>query len=360
MMQRLRIALVVPSLAGGGAEKVMISVAAGLDRKRYEPALVALSAQGPHRELMPETLELVDLEQPRLRGALPALFSLFRQRRFDVIVSTMGYLNMGILLGGRLGSGGAALIVREANTPDATLASFRFPALGRFGYRRLYPRASAVVCNAQGVKRELAALGVPDGQIRVIPNPVDVDMIRRTSAVRAPGTGRRFVAVGRLTHQKGFDRLVSLMRRMPPEDRLTIFGEGPLRADLDKAIRDAGLSDRIDLPGFSNEPLPFVAGADAFLMPSRWEGMPNAALEALALGTPVIASAQSGGLIDLSAELPREALTIADTAERFADAASSVRAYPNAAGLRPSVLPLRFSKPAVLSDYSTLIDACAA
>ncbi len=358
-MQRRRVAFIVPSLAGGGAEKVMISVATGLDSARYDATLVALSAQGPLRDLVPKMLALVDLGQPRLRNALPALFSLFRRHRFDAIVSTMGYLNMGILLGGRIGSGGADIIVREANTPDATLASLRLPGLGRFGYRHLYRRAGAVVCNAHGVRRELAALGVPAKHIRVIPNPVDIDAVRSTTAMRDPGPGRRFVAVGRLTHQKGFDRLVSLMRQTPPDDRLTILGEGPLRADLEKAVRDAGLSGRIGLPGFSNDPLPLIAGADAFLMPSRWEGLPNAALEALALGTPVIASAQSGGLADLSDETSPGALTIADTAERFASAVRNIHARPEPTGLRPNALPARFSRDAVVASYADLIDAGA-
>ena len=356
MTDPLRVAFVLPSLAGGGAEKVMLSVASGIGRERFRPTLVVLNADGPLRHAVPDTLDLVDLKSPRLRSGLAAMFSLFRQRRFDVIVSTMGYMNMGILLGGTAGTGGAKVIVREANTPDATLDSFPFPLLGKIGYRFLYKRAAAVVCNAAAVKAGLVQLGVPEKQVLIVPNPVDIEGLRRdTQRLRHPGSGRRFVAVGRLTHQKGYDRLIPIMRNGRPDDHLTILGEGPLRAQLEADLRDAGLTDRVHMPGFVENPEPIVAGADAFLMPSRWEGMPNAALESLALGTPVIASSGSGGLVELQDEVPNARLSIADSELAFERLVQNVEPSPEQTGLRPVGLPERFSKPSVISAFEALI-----
>ena len=357
-MGTARIALVLPSFAGGGAEKVMVALAAGLDRHRFSTSIVAFSSDGPLRDTVPDDVEVIDLNRPRLRAALPALFTTLRARRFDLVLTTMGYVNMGVLLGGRVGAGGARIIVREANAPSATTARLPVPGLARLGYRTLYRRAAAVVCNATAVKADLAGLGVPEAHIHLIPNPVDIDGLRHgVSVSRQPGPGRRFVAAGRLTHQKGFDRLIGLMRDGPADDRLTILGDGPLRAELEASIDRLGLSDRVRLPGFVPDPAPLIAGADAFLMPSRWEGLPNAALEALALGTPVIASATAGGLSDLAGEVPADALSIAGSAEEFAAIAGAVLPTPDIDGPRPCVLPNRFSKQHVIAAYEALIDA---
>ena len=143
---------------------------------------------------------------------------------------------------------GTRLIIREANTPLLALRRGRVPApaLMRCAYRLLYPTADLVLCQHQAMAEEMRTrFGVPVEKIAVLPNPVDSAWLRAGSPRREPGPGRRFVAAGRLTHQKGFDRLIDMVADGGPGDRLCIFGDGPDRAALEGRVRERGAADRI-------------------------------------------------------------------------------------------------------------------
>jgi glycosyltransferase involved in cell wall biosynthesis len=354
-----KIALILPSFAGGGAERVMIHLSRRLDRSRFEPMVIILNDVGPLRDDVPDDVTIISLDTPSLRNALPRLYSALRRASPDIVLSTMGYLNMGVLLVARWAlSSEARIVVREANMPSVTLDQLRPAFLARLGYRYLYPRADAIICNATRVSEELARMGAPLKKIKMVANPVDIDALREmgnSDRRDAPMSGRSFVAIGRLTHQKGFDRLISWLAEMPNDDRLTIMGDGPMRGHLENLVAEHKLDDRIEFDGFRSEPWSTIAQADAFLMPSRWEGMPNAALEALALGTPVIATSESGGLPELQSEVPDEMLIIANGKDEFIAAMEATSNRKVESGLRANSLPARFEIEEVMTSYGKIL-----
>jgi glycosyltransferase involved in cell wall biosynthesis len=162
-----------------------------------------------------------------------------------------------------------------------------------------YRAADAIVAVSGGVAEDLADFGrLPERKMRVIHNPVfDADI---ETLARAPLTHTWFerqepsivLAVGRLHRQKGFDILLDAFAtaRAEVDCRLVILGEGPERAALLAKAEALGLSYDIDMPGFVENPFPLMARAGAFVLSSRWEGFPNALVEAMACGAPVIAA----------------------------------------------------------------------
>ena len=347
-----RIVFVLPSFAGGGAERVVLALAGALDRARIEAEIVVLDGRGPLSP--PAGIAIHDLCRPRLRHALRPLRAVLRARKPDSILSTMGYLNLAVLGMAPVLAGRPRLIVREANLPAKSIEAMRWPALARLAYRMLYPRADAVLCNARVVADALGtAARVPSARLHILDNPVDGAAIRAGLVpVREPGPGPRFVAAGRLTHQKGFDRLIDMMGKLGVDAHLTILGDGSDRAALAARIVEKGLGARVRLAGFVPAPWAHYAGADAFLLPSRWEGMPNAALEALACGTPVIATPESGGIGEVAAE--SDAVTLAAWGPAFR--AAMARAAPSpVAAPRPSRLPARFALETVARRLEALL-----
>ena len=275
---------------------------------------------------------------------MPALIAILRRLRPHAVVPTLGYLNLALLAARPL-LPATRIYPREANLPSVSIDALPSPALGRLAYRLLYPRAEGVLCNARVVAEELAReCGVAPVRIHQIDNPVDVEQVSAAalSVIRAEGSGPRFVAAGRLTHQKGFDRLIDLFATLAPDAHLTILGEGPDRAALEARVKARNIATRIAFAGFQARPWPFYAGADAFLLPSRWEGMPNAALEALACGTPVIATPESGGIGEVAVEAAPSAVTVAPWDKEFAAALRAVHAQAVAVP-RASLLPERFT-----------------
>ncbi|MGE3505367.1 MAG: glycosyltransferase [Alphaproteobacteria bacterium] len=338
------VVFVLPSFAGGGAERVVLNLAGALDRARFSSEIVVLDGSGPLTASVPSGIPVHDLQRPRLRQAMPALIATLRRLRPHAVVPTLGYLNLALLAARPL-LPTTRIFPREANLPSVSIDALPSPTLGRLAYRYLYPRADGVLCNARIVAEALARdCGVPPMRIHLIDNPIDVVQIRAAAApaVRAEGAGPRLVASGRLTHQKGFDRLIDLFATMASDAHLTILGEGPDRAALEKRAKALGIAKRISFAGFQAQPWAFYAGADAFLLPSRWEGMPNAALEALACGTRVITTPESGGTGEVAAAAAPGAVTVAPWGEGFAAALRAVRAQP-APAPRESLLPERFT-----------------
>jgi glycosyltransferase involved in cell wall biosynthesis len=353
-----RIAFVLPSFAGGGAERVVLTLARGLPAERFDIHIVVLDGTGPLQGEVPDGIPVHDLGHARLWRALPALGICLRRLRPQVVVPTIVHLNLAVLgLRPCLGRG-TRIYARESNTPSRSLESLSRPALFRWGCRRLYPRADGILCNARVVAGELARdFRVPRDRIHLIDNPVDTMRLRDAAAParRTPGPGPRFVAAGRLTHQKGFDRLIDAMAHAGPESRLTILGQGPEREPLGRCVAALGLEGRVTLAGYESVPWPHYAGADAFLLPSRWEGMPNAALEALACGTPVIATPEAGGIAEVAANATAGAVTVVPIGMEFKAAMEAIPPTP-ANGPRESLLPHRFELATVAQGLGALLE----
>ena len=249
------------------------------------------------------------------------------------------------------------MFIREANTPSLALKRGQVPVpmLMRCAYRLLYPTADLVLCQHRSMAEEMhTRFGVPAERTAVLPNPVDSARVRTGPPRRDPGHGRRFVAAGRLTHQKGFDRLIDMVAGGESDDRLCVFGEGPDRTALEVRSRALGAANRIRFAGFDPAPWQYYAGADAMLVSSRWEGLPNVALEALACGTPVIATPESGGIAEVAVEAPAGAVTVAPWGESFRSALARVVPSPGHE-MRPSLLPESYERDRVIEQFRSLI-----
>ncbi len=288
MSAAANIVFLLPDLGGGGAQQVMLTLARHLNRARFTPRLLVLGTNDIFAGNVPGDLPVERANASRLRNGLPWLVKRLRALRPDIVVSTLAYTNLALLAIGPLLPGNVRIIVREANTPDATLASLPAYVSGKWLYRWLYPRAARVLAQTDSIAKTLAAIapGIR-GKLSIMQNPVDVARLRQRAEMprRAQGPGLRLIGAGRLTHQKGFDRLIEIAARLSHESRITIFGEGPDRGALSARIHALGLASRIELAGFTPDLPAHLAGADALVMPSRWEGLPNVALESLAVGT---------------------------------------------------------------------------
>jgi glycosyltransferase involved in cell wall biosynthesis len=353
------IAFVLPSFAGGGAERVMLQLLAGLDRVQFSPSLIVLNNEGPLADRLPRDVPLTNLAQPRLRQGLPALIRAIRRTRPSVVVSSLGYVNIALLACRWMLPLRTRIVVREANMPSLSLPRGPLPGLTRWLYKRYYPRADAVICTSNMMLGEMSgAIGVDRSRLFLLPNPLDEEALRVEAAVPTPpevgSPGVRFIAAGRLTRQKGFDRLIELFAGLPGTCRLTILGEGPERAALQASCDKHDLSQRVSLPGFSDKPWPHYATADVFLMSSHWEGMPNAALEALACGTPVIATPESGAIAEIAAAAPKGAVTVAPWGAPFAATMAKIIAAENN-DLRPSLLPPGHGREVVIRRFEGIL-----
>lgn len=336
---------ILPSFSGGGAERVTVNILNALAASGVSTGLVAINAHGPLSTSLVPAIPVANLGQDSLRRSLWALVREIRRQRPMVVYSTLGYINVALLGLRHFMPPETQIWIREANLPSISLPNNPYPRLMRWAYRLLYPRADRVIATSARMRAELVdEFSVRERQVKLLCNPVDETTIRQVAGRQIPrrNRARRFVAAGRLTGQKGYDRLLELFAANAGQDvELLIAGEGPEFSQLERQVVVLGLEAKVRLLGFVEQPWPLIAGADALLLPSRWEGMPNIALEALACGTPVIATPESGGITELMSQAPTGAVTVAEFGPRFAAAMQVVP--PNMGGImRPSLLPPQY------------------
>lgn len=358
---RAKVLFILPNFAGGGAERVALTLLAHLDRDAFRPELAVLESTGPLRMLLAGDVALHDIGRSRLRQALPALLRLIRRERPSVVFATQGYLNIALLAARGLMPRGTKLAIRESSTPSLALPNRPRPRLMAWAYRRFYRRADLVFCQHRQTEQEMVSqFGVSKAKISRLPNPIPTAVLREEAVPvkRHPGSGRRFVAAGRLSAEKGYDRLIKLFVDLPNDCHLTIYGEGREKETLCRLVGTLGVDARVEIASFTDSLPAALAGADACIISSHWEGLPNVALEALAVGTPVIATPEAGGIAELADAAPDGAVAVIPWGTAFAaEMASREPRHPAAPA--PSLLPERYALEKVAKTFNLALSRLA-
>lgn len=317
-----RIAFFIPDLEGGGAERTLVRLLNGMPEREYHLDLVLVKARGVFLREVPAGVRIIDLGCRSTFGALLPLARYLRREKPDVLISHLSHANTIALLAKRLFSRKTRLIVVEHAllTPDR-LASRRERSV-LWLMKKLYPGQDPVVAVSDEVAIDLVVkLSLNKRRVHTLYNPV-IDAKITTMAqsppdhewfagapdasgfggTDAPPLAKRngwpvFLAVGRLSPEKGFVELLQAFARVRQQRpaRLMILGEGSQRAELERTIAALGIGEDTRLPGFTGNPYAYMARCDAFILSSRWEALPGVLIEALACGCPVIATDCPGG-----------------------------------------------------------------
>lgn len=358
----------MPSFAAGvgGAERVITILLRHLDHSRFECHLALVGEGRAFLEEVPREVTVHHLRISRMRYCAPAIVKLSRQVKPDTILSTVIFLNAMLMLTRPFLSGRPRILLREASLPSAFLSQVaRNPRILKWMYRRLYPKAEQIICLTDAAINDMVEhLGISRDKLVRIYNPVDVEMVRRLAEdAESPyrGSGPHVIAMGRLQREKAYDVLLrafsSVLKRLP-QAQLTILGEGPLEAQLKKQAVELDIDHAVAFSGFQKNPWPYVKHADLFVLSSRFEGLPNALLEALALGVPVVATDCPGGVREIQ-KSARE-IVLVPPEEDVALGAAIVAALSKPKSERPSSRQVAeslrdFDLQKVVREYSQLL-----
>ncbi|MBY6140861.1 glycosyltransferase [Leisingera daeponensis] len=296
-MQPQRIAFALPHLKAGGIEMVVKSLLCSLDRSRWAPLLILNRAEGELLAQLPSDLPMLACGGKGLLLRASAMARMLRKHPPAVLYAGTNAMNLSAVLAVCLLPLRIRprLIISEHTTAENYLAGARHPRLRKTLIRMLYPRADRLAVPLQEIGEGwIEALALPGPPLACLPNPVlnasELDRLHRDPPNRRQG---RIVAAGRLIPDKGHDVLIrafAQVRQAWPGTRLLIYGTGPQRSALEALARSLGLSDHVRLMGYSPDLLREFARAELAVLPSLREGFGNVAVEALAAGTPLIAS----------------------------------------------------------------------
>jgi glycosyltransferase involved in cell wall biosynthesis len=324
MTQPIKLLLAIPHLGGGGAERVTAQLARHLDPALFEIHLVLITEDASGAAAPPDWVTVHRLHARRVRSAAFKLLSLIRRLQPRIILSNMAHLNFLVLVLKPFLPRQTLILVRQNTTASAAAKS----AVSRFLYRHLYPRADLILCQSQSMADDLSRhFGIAADKLAVLYNPTDLTVPSHAPPRNSAPT---LLTVGRLSPEKGIDLLlhaVAIVRRTHPEMQLTILGIGTEAASLRKLVHTLALTSSVHFAGYAN-PAEYYATSTLFVLPSRYEGMPNALLEAAAAGLPIMATPCSAGLIELLKEAPGTWLAAQITAEALAESILTALSSP--------------------------------
>ncbi len=300
------ISIFLPNLNGGGAERAMLHLAEGFAERGIKTDLVLAEAEGDYLELVPSSVRIVDLKStfPVVVSKTVALKRYLQHENPTVIFSALDIISSALW---------AKKWARQVTVPTKVVMCVQTYLSGQFQHdqhhvaayiraclvRWLYPKSDGLVAASWGTAKDLAHLtALPLDRIQVIYNPVVTrDVIRKSQESLdhpwfLPEEPPVVLGVGRLVGQKDFFTLIRAFQhvRQQRRVRLVILGEGEDRPRLETLIRELKLEQDVALLGFVENPYVYMANSAVFVLSSHYEGFGNVVAEAMAVGTPIVAT----------------------------------------------------------------------
>lgn len=295
-----RVSFFIPSLRGGGAERMTVNIANALAGKGYAVDLVLSKAEGPYLDIVREDVRIVDLGTFRVSSSLPGLVSYLKKNKPEVLLSAMSHANIVAVIAKIIAMVPTRVYVSERNNVSTSLKGLgwfkRFMLI--FLMKVTYTLSARVVAISKGAADDLSSrVGIKRCHISVVYNPAFSERMFHDIPA-APHSWLIdkdvpvIIGIGRLSLEKNFSLLIRAFSEVVKtrKARLVILGEGNERASLESLITDLDVNDVVDLPGFTSSPESYLSRASLFVLSSDSEGFGNVLVEAMGSGVPIVST----------------------------------------------------------------------
>ena len=303
----MKIALFIPDLFGGGAQRMVVNMAITLAKAGHDVDLVLGRREGTYDTLIPETLNVVDFKKKRITGALFPLVKYLKTAKPDILMSALTHTNI-IAIAAKLllPKSKTKFVVTERNhfSSRTKNSGGKREALNTFLMPLFYPHADAVVGISKGVAQDIVTRAkITEGKIGYIHNPVATDdLIKEAESDQAinpqiekwinSSNTPLLVTSGRFVDQKDHSTLIEAFALLQDEIecRLILLSEGPLQGELEDQATALGVREKLYFTGFIDHSLSIMKRCDLFVLSSRWEGFGNVLVEALLCGLSIVST----------------------------------------------------------------------
>ena len=310
---KTKILVLMPNLNVGGAEVVTAKLLSMFDPAAFDIRLVVICAsQNELINVLPKWIRITFLNHSKIKNALVRLILITHFEKPDIIFANASHLNLLLSIFRPFLPKKSKLIVRETNVVSLNNRNYSFPLIWNFLYKTFYANIDNVICQSRVMQLDLInKFNILEPKTRLIYNPLDVDYIRTLSQKKVD----RFIAdffsppdrsfgeeqikslviVAGLRREKNHCGLIEAISQLKNKKvKLAVVGDGLERKNLEALVEELAMADRIKFFGFQKNPYPFIALADALVLTSLNEGMPNILLEALALNKFILTTPIGG------------------------------------------------------------------
>lgn len=304
------ILFIMPQLGGGGAERVVSTILKYINTEKFKVTLLLVHDKGDYLSDLPDEIKIETLKGRRSRYIMFELISKINRINPDIIFSTIRGLCLILHLIRPFLRSKPKFVFREENTQSIDLQQSRFSKLWKLYYLYLQSKADKIIAQSEYMKTELInTYNYDKEKIVRIYNPVDISLIEEKKSIKSQVIFNpqyyNVIIVGRLSYQKGIDKLLNSVKeyREIIENRtikIHLIGDGIEKKAFQNFVKINNLGNIVNFVGRVENPFIYMNQADLMILPSRYEGLPNVILEALASEIKnIIVSDHPGGTKEL-------------------------------------------------------------
>ena len=298
-VKRKKILFLLPSMRGGGSERVISIILNHLDRTQFEPTLVLLQKEGIYLEDLPKELNIIDLKVVKARYGFVKIVKVINKIKPDIVMSTLGHINILVSFLKPLLPKATKYIARESSIVTMNNKNSKYPKILDYLYKKVFNNFDTIIAQSQFMKNDLVNnYLVEETKIKVIYNPLDIQKIENLSLEKSSffdSSLCNILIVGRLSTEKNHKEILHILKMLNEKFHLTILGDGALKKELFELVKKLEIEDKVSFLDFERNPYKYMKQADVVVSTSLYEGFPNVLIEAIACSTPVIAYNSPGG-----------------------------------------------------------------
>jgi glycosyltransferase involved in cell wall biosynthesis len=310
-MNKKKALIILPSYSTGGAEKVIWSYFKNFKDSKISLKLLVVNAKGTCGNI--KNKNIIDLNFSRFIYAIPRVLSILKSENINVVISTFPNISAILLFLKYFNIIKIKIIVRQPNIIEKSLSGSIKLYILKTIYKFFIKFTDAAIVTSEFMKEEILKYHLHSNKIFLIRNPISIEETRKNVIpVRIGEDNLTLIFVGRLVYQKGIDRILYLLA-IRKNIKLIVVGEGKFKNRLLKKVKYLNIEDKVKFLGKILKPYNLIAGSDYFILPSRYEGLPNCVLESLALGTPVISTKQIFALNDFKKNISNKSIMLFDS-----------------------------------------------
>lgn len=291
---QIKILFILPSLRAGGAERVISTIARNLNKKLFKTTLVVIGNQND-AVYTTDDLEVVFLGKPRLIKSIIPLFNIIDKKKPHIVVGSIAHVNRFLSLL-KVYFRKVIFVGREASIDNVISKFSKTNKLKIWNlHDNYYCYLDKIICQSEDMANQLINLySLPLEKVVIINNPASENLNKRKTKINEEEI-RKIITIGRLSPEKGYDRILTALSKLKIPFQYTVIGSGYLKNDLTELADNLHILDKIHFIDFTHDIEKYLCESDLFVQGSHVEGFPNALLESCVVGTPVVAINAPGG-----------------------------------------------------------------